>query len=285
MNVFFDNLLWTYQTLLTQVGIGCLLALSLYWVIATGQLFLGQVAFMAMGAYTSATLSMQFGLPLWMSVLMAIAFATAVAALIVYPMLRLSGVHMAIGTIAFVAVVRSVVINMEFLGGALGISGVPHPVSLATLYLIVCLVAAGMLWISKSRIGRNMEAVRTDEVAAAVMGINVGKVKLTCVLISSALAGLAGALNAHAMGSISPNEFTFQSCVTVLSYVVLGGIASPLGGILGAIVLIALPEMLSGLAEYRTMFNGLVIVVVVMLLPSGLFPIKTLRIRGYVNRR
>eukprot|EP01037_Dinobryon_pediforme_P027666 gene27666-30640_t len=92
---------------------------------------------MAIGSYASAVLSMQFGLPLGMSVAVGVLLPTAVAALIVYPMLRLSGVHMAIATIALVAVVRSVVINMEFLGGALGLSGIPDPVSLPLLYGIV----------------------------------------------------------------------------------------------------------------------------------------------------
>lgn len=280
-----SNYVWTYQTLLTQIAVGSLLALSMYCVLATGQLFLGQIGFMAIGAYCSAVLTTMYGLPFWASIIAGVVLATVVAAILVQPMLRLSGVYMAIATIAFGEVVRSVVINIDDLGGALGISGIPQSLSTLGLYVLVACVAALIVCAMYSPLGRSVEAVRTDELAAQAMGVNARRVKLIGVLMSAALAALAGGAGAHSMGSISPGDFSFVSTVSVLSYVVLGGVASPIGAVLGAVVLTVLPELLSDLSEFRTMVTGLAIVLVVLLFPSGLFPFRVIRVRGNAKRR
>jgi branched-chain amino acid transport system permease protein len=284
MNDFFTNFLWTYQTALTQVAISSLLALAMYCVLATGQLFIGQIGFMAIGAYTSAVLTITTGLPVIVSIAVAVSLALVVALIMVHPMLRLSGVYMAIGTIAFGEVIRSVVINFDLVGGALGISGIPQSLSLTALYVIVVVIAVILVYAMYSRLGRNVEAVRTDELAAQAMGINVRIIKLGAVLASAGLAGLAGALSAQSLGSVTPNDFSFVGTVAVLSYAVLGGVASPIGAILGAVLLTVLPELLSAFSEFRSMVTGLAIVLVVMIFPSGLFPIKVIRIRGHAKR-
>jgi len=285
MSDFITNFLWTYQTVLSQVAINSLLALSMYCVLATGQLFLGQVGFMAIGAYCSAVLTTMLGMPLWVSMPAGALLALLVALLLVQPMLRLSGVYMAIGTIAFGEVIRSLAINFDVLGGALGISGIPQSLPQTALYAMVIVVAAILVCAMHSRLGRAVEAVRTDELAAQAMGVDVRRIKLISVLASAALAGLAGAAGAHSMGTVTPNDFSFVSSVAILSFVVLGGVASPLGAILGAVLLTLLPELLSSFSEFRTMINGLAIVLVVLLLPSGLFPLKIIRIRGNAKRR
>jgi branched-chain amino acid transport system permease protein len=128
-----------------------------------------------------------------------------------------------------------------------------------------------ILWlISRSRIGRAMEAMREDETAAAVMGIHVWRYKMGALLASAVLAGMAGVLQAHVSSFISPNEYGFEAAVTVLSFVLLGGLGTPLAPILGAAILTTLPELLRGLTDLRLVINGLIIVVAVLYLPRGL---------------
>jgi branched-chain amino acid transport system permease protein len=150
---------------------------------------------------------------------------------------------------------------------------------------MVAVLTSFLIGIMYSRIGRSVEAVRTDELAARAMGINVHAVKLASVLMSAGIAGIAGVASAHSMGTIAPSEFSFAGSVTVLGFVILGGVASPLGALLGVVILTLLPQLLSGFSESRAMINGLAIVFVVMLFPSGLFPFKVIRIRGSAQRQ
>ncbi len=275
---------WTYQTLLYLVAVNCLLGLSMYCVLAAGQLFLGQIAFMALGAYTSAICTTQFGMPFAVSLLAGIGLPMLVALALASPMLRLSGVYLAIGTIAFGEVVRAMAVNIDFLGGALGITGIPRVVSLPAAYGTVVVVAGVLIYALRSKVGREIEAVRTDEAAAQAMGVNVFRLKLGCVLLSAALAGLAGVISAHALTAITPSDFSFEAGVSILSYAVLGGVSSPIGALVGAAVLTTLPELLRGFSEFRMMINGLVVVLVVMFFPSGIVGLQFMRIRAYAKR-
>lgn len=283
MEDFLSNFLWTYQTTLIQVAVNILMAVAMYCVLATGQLFLGQIGFMAIGAYTSALLTTALGLPPFLTILTGCLASLVIAAVLVEPMLRLSGVHMAIATIAFGEVVRSTLVNIDLLGGALGMSGIPLAVSPLDLYTFDVLLIALAFWASRSRLGRIVEATRTDELAAQSMGIKVKQVKRVSILTSAAISGFAGGVSAHSLGTISPDGFSFVASVTVLSFVALGGVTSPLGSVLGAIALTVLPELFSGFSEYRSMATGLSIVLVVLLLPSGVFPFSVLRIRGHAK--
>ncbi|VVE23138.1 branched-chain amino acid ABC transporter permease [Pandoraea anhela] len=284
MEELLSNFVWTYQTTLIQVALSILMSIAMYCVLATGQLFLGQIGFMAIGAYTSAVLTTVFGLAPAVAILSGTIASLAISALLVEPMLRLSGVHMAIATIAFGEVVRSSLVNIGVLGGALGLSGIPLAVSPFELYVFDALLIALTCWASCSRLGRIVEATRTDELAAQSMGIDVRRVKRLSILASAAISGFAGGVSAHSLGTLSPDGFSFVASVTVLSFVALGGVASPLGAVLGAIFLTVMPELFSVLSEYRTMATGLSIVLVVLLLPAGVFPFSLLRVRGHAKR-
>jgi branched-chain amino acid transport system permease protein len=131
-------------------------------------------------------------------------------------------------------------------------------------------ILLGFLSAGRSRIGRAFEAIREDEDAARVAGIDVDAYKIWTLALSAALAGLAGALNAHFSSFISPDEYGFDRAVTILSFAVLGGVASPVGAVLGAVILSALPEVLRPLHDFRLVFNGLIIVLVVIFLPRGI---------------
>jgi branched-chain amino acid transport system permease protein len=265
-----EDFLFTYQGLIDTIGINGLLALSLYIVLAIGQLSLGQAAFMGIGAYGSALLTSRLGWPFPLALVGAAALPALAALLIGRPTSRLSGVYLALATIGFGEVLRVFYVNAEFTGGALGLSGIPERAGILWIYGTLTATLAGLTLLCRTRIGRAMEAMRQDEIAASVMGIDLARYKLGALILSAALAGLAGAFNAHSSTSIAPGEFGFDAAVTILSFALLGGIGSPFGPVLGAVILTALPELLRPLHDFRLVLNGLIIVLAVLFMPRGL---------------
>ncbi|MFO1145491.1 MAG: branched-chain amino acid ABC transporter permease, partial [Rhodospirillales bacterium] len=270
MAAFLDDLLFAYGSLIYGIGVNAILALSMYVVLALGQLSMGQAAFMGVGAYTGALLTLHAGLPFPL-VLAAAALAPAlVAVVIAIPTMRLSGVYLAIATIGLGQVLRIIYLNTPAVGGALGLNGIPEKSNFWIIYGLLAVFVIALQLAVRSKIGRAFEAIREDEDAARVMGIDVARYKLVTLVISAALAGIAGALNAHYSYFIGPNEYGFEQAVSILSYAVLGGISTPIGPVLGAFVLTALPEVLRPFHDFRLVFNGLIIVLVVIFLPRGL---------------
>ena len=270
MPPWLDDLLWTYQNLVYALGVNGLLALSMYVVLAIGQLSLGQAAFMGLGAYSSALMTLKLGMPFWavlpLSMVTPVLFALAIGV----PTLRLSGVYLAIATIGLGEVLRALYLNVDLLGGALGLSGIPERAGTGLIYGTLFLALVALWLVGRSGIGRAMEAMREDEVAAQVMGVPIARYKMAALVTSAAIAGLAGCLSAHVSSFIGPNEYGFEPAVTILSYVLLGGVGTPIAPVLGAWVLTLLPEVLRGFADARGIVNGLIIVVAVLFLPRGL---------------
>ncbi len=278
MPVWLDDFLWTYQNLVYALGVNGLLALSMYVVLAVGQLSLGQAAFMGLGAYSSVLMTLKLGLPfaavLPLSVVVPVAFALAVGV----PTLRLSGVYLAIATIGLGEVLRAVYLNVDLFGGALGLSGIPERATAPMIYGLLGLAVLALWLVGRSGIGRAMEAMREDETAAEVMGVPVRRYKMGALVASAALAGLAGCLSAHVSSFIGPNEYGFEPAVTILSYALLGGIGTPLAPVVGAWVLTLLPELLRGVSDIRLVLNGVIIVLAVLFLPNGLLALRMKRI-------
>jgi branched-chain amino acid transport system permease protein len=270
MSAAFDNFFFSYQTLIFTIGINGLLALSIYTVLAIGQLSLGQAAFMGIGAYVSALLTLHFDWP-FPAVLLAAMIVPALAALLIGgPTLKLTGVYLALATIALGEILRIFCNASDLTGGALGLSGIPNKTTFTLIYALLALALAAFVLVARSRIGRAMEAIREDEVAAGVMGINLSVMKMGALVVSAMLAGLAGALNAHANSFIGPNDYGFDEAVTILSFALLGGIGSPFGPVLGAAILTLLPEVLTALHDFKLVVNGFIIVVAVLFMPRGL---------------
>jgi branched-chain amino acid transport system permease protein len=280
MAAWFDDLFFTYQNVIYALGINGLLALSMYVVLALGQLSLGQAAFMGIGAYTAALLTLKSLLPFPLVLGGAMAVAALAALIIGKPTLRLSGVYLALATIGFGELLRILFLNLEITGGALGLSGIPERAGFTIIYAILGVSLWMLFVICRSRFGRAMEAIREDEVAASSMGINLPAYKMTALVVSAMLAGLAGALNAHVSSFIGPNDYGFDEAVTILSYALLGGIGSPFGPVAGAAVLTLLPELLRPLHDFRLMMNGLIIVIVVLFMPKGLLAWRIPRVVG-----
>src|SRR5258708_19008072 len=184
-----DDFFWTYQSLIYSVGINAILALSMYVVLAVGQLSLGQAAFMGIGAYTGALLTLKCGLPCPLVLAGSALAPAAIALLIGGPTLRLTGVYLAIATIGLGEVFRILFVNWEYAGGALGLSGIPARASAGLIYGLLAILVLGFLALGRSRIGRAMEAMREDEVAAGGMGVNRPVYKMSALVVSPMLAG------------------------------------------------------------------------------------------------
>jgi len=269
----------TYNTLILSIGINSLLALSIALTLSCGLLSLANAAFMGIGAYVAATLTMQLNYPFELALILSVLAPVCVALLIGIPTLRLSGVYLAMATLGFGEVLRVVIMNIDFIGGPMGLNGIPNFTSfwhvLAALLLVVYL-----LWrLKASKVGRAFVAIREDEVAAKLMGIPVMQFKLLAFSLGAGIAGLAGGLNAHFTYTIGPNSYAFENAVEILTMAVFGGANSLLGPILGGTLLTLLPEVLRGLKEYRLAVNGLVLILVVLYLPNGLWSGKSRRIK------
>lgn len=265
-----DDFYFTYQNVVHGVAVNGILALSVYVVLAIGQLSLGQAAFMGMGAYFGAITTTKLGLPFPLALVVSIAVPALVAFAIGRPTLRLTGVYLAISTLGLGEISRLSFLNWDFAGGALGLSGIPEHGSVFLLYGILLALIVAFVLIGRSRIGRAMEAIREDETAAGVMGIDVPRYKLVALIACASLAGLAGCLSAHLSSFIGPNEYGFEAAVTILSFALLGGIGTPVGPVVGAVILTLLPEVLRFLSDYRLMINGAIIVLAVLFMPRGL---------------
>lgn len=272
-----SDFLWTYQNVVYALGVNGLLALSMYVVLAVGQLSLGQAAFMGLGAYSGALMTLKLHWPFWLVLPASCIAPVAFALLIGVPTLRLSGVYLAIATIGLGEVLRAIYLNLDITGGALGLSGIPQEAQTWEIYGLLVLAILILWLIGRSRIGRAMEAMREDETAAQVMGVRLWRYKMGAFIASAVLAGLAGCLNAHVSSFIGPNEYGFEPAVTILSYALLGGIFTPIAPVLGAWVLTLLPELLRDISDLRMVLNGAIIVIAVLFLPGGIFPLRMKR--------
>ena len=273
----------TYSTVVFSIGVNAMLALSIYLTLSCGLLSLANAAFMGIGAYAAAMISMHTGLPFPVALLASAVLPALVALVIGIPTLRLSGVYLAMATLGFGEVVRVIVLNLEITGGPMGLNGIPqktefwHIVAflLATLFLLARL--------RRSKVGRAFEAIKEDEVAARLISINVASYKLLAFTLGAAIAGLAGGLNAHFTFTIGPNNYAFENAVDILTMAVFGGTSNLIGPTLGAAILTLLPEVLRQFKDFRLVANGLILVLVILYLPKGIWDPR--RIRGFFQRR
>lgn len=276
-----------HMDVITTAGIYVLLALGLNIVVGfTGLLVLGYIAFYAIGAYTYALLNTHFSIPFFLSLPIGGLVAYLFGFLLGSPVLRLRGDYLAIVTLGFGEITRLVLNNWdEVTEGPNGIAEISRPVlfyftfrhPLHYYYLILILVLLTIVItvrLTQSRIGRAWEAIREDEVAASVMGINVTAMKLLAFAISASIAGVAGVFFAAKQTHISPESFTFWESALILAMVVLGGMGSIPGVTVGALILIIFPEILRGFEDFRILLFGLGMVLMMRFRPQGFLPPK-----------
>ena len=258
------------EDVLIQLGINVILALSLYFPLSAGQLSLGQGGFMAIGAYLASWLTAAQGWPWPVAFAAGAAVAGVVGALVGLPALRVRGIYLVLLTMAFGEIVRVFFLNFGPTGAAQGFRGMPFVTTLplvAALAVTVAIVAART---AASRMGRAFAAINRDELAAEVMGIDVTRAKLTSFTVGAVVAGLAGALWAHYVQFIEPEEFGFGRSVMPFTFVVVGGLQTFWGSLAGATVLTLLPEWLRFLKEWRLALYGVAMLAVMIVRPQGL---------------
>ena len=270
-----------YFQILIYIGINIILASSLNLINGfAGQFSLGHAGFMAVGAYTAAVTTSALGLQrgeIWSlpGFLLALVFGGLMAALfglmVGIPTLRLKGDYLAITTLGFGEIIRVIVQNLDFLGGARGYTGIPK---LANSFWVFSTVAAVIFLIANlinSTYGKSFLAVRDDEIAAEAVGISSTRVKVVAFITGAFFAGIAGGLYAHFVTYINPQQFSFLKSFEIVVMVIIGGMGSIIGVVLSAILLTILPEALRSVSQYRMVIYSLLLVIIMITRPQGLF--------------
>ncbi len=260
-----------YVQVATMMGIFLIAALGLHLITGvTGQFSFGHAAFLSIGAYCSALMTIHLHTPFILNMLAGGLMAALWGVLLGFPSLRLTGDYLGITTLGFGEIVRVVFINMKITGGAGGLGGIPRETNILLVYVVVALTVWGLYRIQNSRFGRALAAIREDEIAAESMGINPLLYKIKGFALGTFFAGISGALFAHLMQYLNPADFGFSRSFEILNYVVLGGLGSIPGTILGTAVLSLAPEFLRFVKEYRMLIYGGLMVLMMIFRPYGL---------------
>jgi len=280
-----------YFTLLNFIGIHTLLVVGLNLLLGyAGQISLGHAAFFGLGAYTSGILTATCGINPWLALLAGLVLSGSAAFLIGVPALKLRGYYLAMATLGF-GIIVFIILNeaQPLTGGPSGLPGIP-PLTLAglplntarRLYPLIWLAVGVILALSAnlvdSRTGRALRALHDSEVAAASLGVDTARLKLKIFIWSALFASLAGSLYAHSLNFIAPASFGFMFSIKLVAMVVLGGMASIWGSLLGAGVLTVLPEVLTVFHDFEVVIFGAILMVVMIFLPRGL-------VRGLLDLR
>lgn len=260
-----------YIDTLVLLGINIILAVSLNLINGfTGQFSIGHAGFMSVGAYVSAILTIYFEIPFPIALLGGSAAAALAGFAIGLPTLRLKGDYLAIATLGFGEIIRIVWLNTDYVGGASGLNGISKFTDWTWTFFLTVLTVIVIQNIVRSTHGRAMIAVRENEIAAEAMGVNVTRYKVYAFVVGAFFAGLAGGLTAHYFYIIQPNSFNFIKSFEILVFVVLGGLGSTTGVILGTILLTLLFTFLQGWPELRMIIYSLILILTMIFRPKGL---------------
>jgi branched-chain amino acid transport system permease protein len=269
-----------YLDLFSALGINILLALSVYSPMATGQLSIGNAGFMAIGAYVSAMLTVHGHFPLFPSLVLGGVTAGILGILVGFPALRLRGVFLAMATLGFGEIVRNYFMN--FLGGltgaAYGFRGIGDtPISLVWIWGWVFFFLIFFQFLSRSRLGLSMIATHDDDMVSELLGIHIVRLKVGAFGLGAFVAGIAGGLFAHYYLYIEPEFFNVWKSIYMVLFVIMGGMLTFWGGVLGAAIFTVLPELTRVLQDWRGSFFGVVIIALMIARPSGLLTRGMLR--------
>ena len=236
----------------------------------TGQFSIGHAGFMSIGAYLSAIMTLDFNLPFPIALIVGGVVAAFAGLVIGVPSLRLKGDYLAIATLGFGEIIRIIWLNTEYVGGASGLSGIPSLTNWTWVFIWTALTILVVNNFVNSTHGRACISVRENEIAAEAMGINTTKYKVIAFVIGSFFAGIAGGLSAHMFYIINPNSFNFMKSFEILVIVVLGGLGSTSGSILGAIVLTMIFTLLQDYPDLRMIIYSLLLIMMMIFRPKGL---------------
>jgi len=269
-------------------GINIILAVSLNLINGfTGQFSIGHAGFMAIGAYSSAFVTVTFGdriraglsfLPAFAQdgalLLIGLAVGALLAAiagfLVGVPSLRLRGDYLAIVTLGFGEIIRVWILNIDAVGGARGYSGIPKLANFFWIYLFAAFSILVVYRVVHSSFGRTLIAIREDEIAAEAMGVDTTRSKVISFVVSSSLAGVGGGLFGHYLMYVHTNSFTFIKSIEIIIMIVIGGLGSITGSVLGAVLYITLTEGLRQFSEYRMVCFSLLLIIIMIVRPQGI---------------
>jgi branched-chain amino acid transport system permease protein len=265
-----------YTGLLADIGILLLGALSVYIILATGQLSLGNAGFMGIGAYLTSWLTVVADLPLTGALIIAALVSGIIGLVVGFPALRLKGIYLAMATLGFGEMVRSFFLNLDAMGGSGGFHGMHH-VSAGYIWIWAVAVLAVVILIEASPIWLEIRAVRDDETAAGLIGLNTTAIKVGAFGCGAAVAAIAGGLFAHHHVYIEPGNFSFERSIDFVLAVILGGSTVAPGALAGAALLVILPEYLRFLADWRFAAFGVLLIGMLLLRRQGLLDRQLLR--------
>jgi len=237
----------------------------------TGQFSLGHAGFMAIGAYVSAIATVKLSLPFFAAILAGAVGAAFVGFLIGIPTLRLNGDYLAIATLGLGEIIRIVILNVQYVGGASGFMGIPRYTNFAWAFFLCLLTLFFIKNFVNSSHGRACISIRENEIAAEAMGIDTTKYKVMAFTIGAGFAGVAGALFSHYFYIAHPASFTFMMSFNYLTMVVMGGLGSITGSIAGAVILTFVSAALASWPEWRMIIYSLVLILLMIYRPQGLF--------------
>jgi branched-chain amino acid transport system permease protein len=260
----------TYVTgLLAESGIAIVGALSVFVILSTGQLSLGNAAFMAIGAYISSVLTVWYGFDVTAALVVGAAGAGLVGLIIGFPALRLRGIYLAMATLGLGEMTRSFLLNLDATGGAAGFFGMPA-IGVGYIWGWVAVLFALILVVERSRLWLRLRAINDDEIAAGLIGLNATALKVGAFSAGAAVAGIAGGLLAHFRLFIEPGNFGFEQSVELVLAVILGGSTLAVGAGVGAALMTMLPEVLRFVADWRLAAFGALLVVVLLVRRQGI---------------
>jgi branched-chain amino acid transport system permease protein len=237
----------------------------------TGQFSLGHAGFMAVGAYVSAIVTVKFSLPFFVAILAGAFAAGLIGCLIGIPTLRLNGDYLAIATLGLGEIIRIIILNVQYVGGASGFMGIPRCTNFAWAFFVCLFTLFFIKNFVNSSHGRACISIRENEIAAEAMGIDTTKYKVLAFTIGAAFAGVAGALFSHYFYIAHPASFTFMMSFNYLTMVVMGGLGSITGSIAGAVILTFVSAALASWPEWRMIIYSLVLILLMLYRPQGLF--------------
>jgi branched-chain amino acid transport system permease protein len=258
-----------YAGLLADMGILLLGALSVYIILSSGQLSLGNAGFAGIGAYVSSYLTVELAWPLAAALVVGALVAGIAGVIVVFPALRLKGIYLAMATLGFGEIVRSFFLNFDRMGGSGGYHGMKH-VSLASIWLWAGGVLFLVLVVEGSRLWLEMRAVHDDETAAELVGIGTTGTKVGAFGVGAAVAALSGGLFAHQHVYIEPAAFGFERSVDFVLAVILGGSTVGAGALIGAALLVLVPEWLRFLADWRLAAFGTLLILMLLTRRQGI---------------
>ena len=257
---------------IVMICINIILAVSLNLINGyTGQFSIGHAGFMAVGAYMGAVVTMMWELPFALGIVVATLAAGVLGALIGLPTLRLNGDYLCIATLGLGEIIRICILNIEYVGGASGLMGIPRETTFTNVFWIMIAIIFFIKNFKNSSYGRCCLAIRENEIAADTMGINTTKYKVMAFTLGAAFAGTAGCMFSHYFFIAHPASFTFMRSFDVLTMVVLGGLGSMSGSIVGALLLTGLSAVLSDFPEWRMIIYSITMIVLMLYRPQGLF--------------